>query len=229
MTTAAQLQRAIGAVPDGLWGPQSKAALLAHFTNPQANAITDADVGAAAARLGCSARQIRAVWQVEAGRHGFDRAGMPKMLYERHKFHRLTAGQWTPATFSLAQAGGYSIDDDHNGVGDSWDKLSAAIATGAIDAAFQSCSWGAFQIMGEWWDELDFVSPYALAWSCAQSEGDQLELFVRFVEYNRLTDELRALTSTPGTCAAFAAAYNGPGFRKFAYDEKLAHAMETLP
>lgn len=223
--TIRDLQYAIGVVADGVWGPRSKAALLSQFTNRDANRLTDADFAAAAARLCCSIRQIRAVHQVEAASSGFDRAGLPKILYERHKFHRLTGGQWSPSTFSQAQGGGYTIDADNNGIGDSWDKLSAAIATGAVDAAFQSCSWGAFQVMGEWWDELDYSSPYALAWACAQSEGDQLELFVRFIEHNGLADELRRIDIMPANCAPFAAAYNGPAYRKFEYDRKIAEAM----
>jgi hypothetical protein len=34
-----------------------------------------------------------------------------------------------------------------------------------------------------------------------------------------------ALTSNPATCRAFAAAYNGPGYRANRYDEKLAERM----
>lgn len=223
--TITDLQRVIGTPPDGIWGPKSKAALLAHFTNREANALMEADFAAAAARLGCSVRQIKAVRQVEAARSGFDAAGLPKILYERHRFHKLTGGRWSPSQFSMAQAGGYSVDQDSNGIGDSWDRLSAAIATGAVDAAFQSCSWGAFQVMGEWWDELGYPSPYALAWTCAQSEGDQLDLFMRYVEFNGLAEALRRIDADPANCVSFASLYNGPAFRRFGYDRKLAEAM----
>lgn len=229
MGSIVQLQEAIGTAIDGMWGPKSKAALLAHFTNREANALTPADFTAAASRLGCSSRQIRAVCRVEAAASGFDGEGLPKILFERHKFHRATSGEFSPATFSMPAAGGYTRDADHNGIGDSWDKLSAAIATGYVDAAFQACSWGAFQVMGEWWDELGYPSPYALAWTCVQSEGDQLELFLRYIEHFELADEVRAITSNPATCIGFAAAYNGPAFRKYAYHVKIAQMMENMP
>jgi lysozyme family protein len=45
------LQRRIGAADDGVFGRQSKAALLACFTNKHANALTDSDIAYAAARL----------------------------------------------------------------------------------------------------------------------------------------------------------------------------------
>lgn len=213
----ATLQQAIGTTPDGRWGPASSAALVAHFTNRQANAISTADMAAAAAKLGCSLAQVRAVRDVEAAGSGFDAHGRPKILYERHKFHRITGGRFSPSPFSQSVRGGYDVS--------SWDKLNAAIGTGEVDAAFQSCSWGAFQVMGEWWDELGYPSPYAMAWTCAQSEGDHLEMLVRYIEHFGLQDELRALSSSPVSCRAFAAAYNGAGYRANRYDEKLAARM----
>lgn len=220
-----QLQRQIGTGTDGKWGTRSKQALLAHFSNRQANSISPTDMASMAARLGCSLLQLQAVRAVEAGGNGFDAAGRPKILFERHKFHRATAGRFSPAWFSQSASGGYSTDANDNGVNDSWDKLSDAIATGAVDAAFMACSWGAFQIMGDWWDELGYPSPYAMAWSCAQSEGDHLELFGRYIAFHRLQDELRAVTSNPETCRAFAAAYNGPGYARFDYHTKIARRM----
>lgn len=224
----AALQQAIGTPADGLWGPASKAALLEHFSNRHANALLPSDFQAAAVRLGVSARQVRAVRQVEAARSGFDAAGRPKILFERHKFHRATGGRFSPATFSRSASGGYTLDADHNGIGDSWDKLSAAIATGEVDAAFMACSWGAFQVMGDWWDELGYISPYALAWSCVQSEGDQLELMLRYIEHFALQDEFQRIASSPASCAPFAAAYNGPRYALQGYHIKLAAAMEHM-
>lgn len=223
--TIADLQRRIGTAPDGIWGPHSRRALLAHFTNTDANTISPADMAATARRLGCSLLQLQAVRRVEAAGSGFDRAGRPKILFERHKFHRMTGGRFSPTWFSQSAWGGYTIDANQNGVNDNWDKLSDAIATGAVDAAFQSCSWGAFQIMGEWWDELKYPSPYAMAWTSAQSEGDHLEMFARYIEHFGLQDELRAITSNPETCKPFAAGYNGPQFARNQYHIKIAREM----
>lgn len=223
--TIKDLQRRIGAAEDGRFGPLSRAALLATFTNRQANALNDADIADAAARLGATTRQIRAVRQVEAAGRGFDKAGMPKILFERHLFHRMTGGRFSPARFSQSKGGGYTNDANSDGIVDSWDRLCEATATGEVDAAFQACSWGLFQVLGQWWDELAYPSPFAMAWTTAQSEGDQLDLFIRYVEHFGLTDELRQISPNPVTCRPFAAAFNGPGYRAFAYDEKLAGAM----
>lgn len=215
--TIAQLQQEIGVNPDGVWGPKSQAVFAEHFTNRAANALGESDFAGAAARLGCSVPQIKAVASVEANGAGFDPQGRPKILFERHKFHRFTGGKFSVCYFSNRDPGGYGTD--------SWTKLNGAIATGSVDAAFMSASWGAFQVMGQYWSDLGYPSPYALAWTCAQSEGDQLELMVRYVERFGLADELRAVSSRAASCAPFAAGYNGPEFRKNAYDTKLAKAM----
>jgi hypothetical protein len=168
--TIIELQGLIGARPDGVWGEKSKAALLAAFANRNAPAITAADIAATAKRLGCP-RQLDAVRAVESAGRGFDTDGRPKRLFERHKFHRFTGGRFSPSAFSQSAAGGYSLDADGNGINDNWDKLSAAIATGEVDAAFMATSWGAFQIMGEWWDALGYASPFAMALACVASEA----------------------------------------------------------
>lgn len=221
----AELQRRVGAAPDGQWGARSKAALLAAFANTSAVAITPPDLAGVAARLGCSVDQLQAVRKVEAAGAGFDRDGRPKILFERHKFHAFTAGRFSPAAFSQSVAGGYTVDADRNGIDDSWDRLSAAIATGAVDAAFMACSWGAFQVMGQWWDALGYAGPYEMAASSVRGEPDQLDMLVRYVLHFRLQGALRAISRDPATCRAFAAAYNGPGYARYRYDERLAAAM----
>lgn len=219
------LQRRIGVAEDGIFGSISRRALFAHFMNREANAINERDLADAARTLGASLKQIRAVVAVEAAGNGFDKNGMPKILYERHLFHRMTGGRYSPSSFSQSKAGGYTNDANRDGIVDSWDRLCEAIATGEVDVAFQSCSWGAFQVLGQWWDELGYPSPYSMAWTSVQSEGDHLEMFIRYIQVFGLADELRRLSTNPADCAPFARAYNGPAYKVNSYDVKLARAM----
>lgn len=223
----AELQAAIGAAADGVWGPKSKAALLGYLRNVSAPLIGPADLSGAATAIGCSILQIRAIWRVESGGRGFDSAGRPKILFERHKFHRFTGGRFSPAPFSQSAAGGYSRDADGNGVLDAWDRLSDAIATGEVDAAFMAASWGAFQIMGEWWDELGYASPFAMACACVPGEAGHLDMLVRFIRQFELEDEAKAITSNPDNCRRFAAAYNGKDYARGDYHRKLAKEMSA--
>jgi len=212
------LQKAIGAKPDGIWGENSRKALLAAFTNPAPAKLSTADAKTYAGRLKVTPKQLAAVAIVEAGGSGFDKAGRPKILFERHKFHKYTGGKYSVCTFSNPQRGGYDES--------SWDKLTGAIVTGAIDAAFMACSWGKFQVLGEYWDDFHYDSPFALAFSQVSGENGHYDLLCRYIEFNRLQDEMAALSTNPETCRAFARAYNGPSYRDFDYHVKLAKAMK---
>lgn len=216
MTTVQELQTAIGTKPDGAFGELSRKALVTHFVNASPAKVTDGQIAAIALRLGCSAKQIRAVGQVESSGSGFDRDGRPKILFERHIFHRLTGGVWSPSLFSQSDAGGYSVD--------SWVKLGAACAKDP-DAAFSACSWGKFQVLGTYWDRFGFQSPYALAYSTVTGEAAHYELLALYVEKFGLADELRALSIDSATCRAFAKGYNGPAYEAGGYHLKLAAAM----
>lgn len=210
------LQQLVGAKIDGQWGPASRMMLLAHFTNLQAPAATPADIDACASRLNCTPKQLRAVAKVESAGAGFDKQGRPKILFERHIFHRLTDGRYSQTAYSSPVSGGYSED--------SWSKLSAACARD-VDAAFSSASWGRFQVMGMHWSKLGYSSPYALAHSTVKGEAAHYDLLARFIIAFGLADELRRLSTDPDDCAPFARLYNGPGYRKNSYDTKLAGAM----
>lgn len=212
----AELQKAIGAVPDGQWGPASRAALLAHFTDTTPMLVSTVEMQAVADMLGCTLKQIAAVASVESRGSGFDRYGRPKILYERHIFHRITGGGFSPASFSQQAYGGYGED--------SWAKLALAAGKNP-DAAFSACSWGRFQVMGMHWRTLGYASAFALAASCIGGEAGHFTLLARFIQANGLTDELRRISSNPADCAPFARAYNGADFKRNNYDTKLARAM----
>ncbi|MBU6268002.1 MAG: DUF3380 domain-containing protein [Sphingomonadales bacterium] len=213
------LQKAIGAGADGIWGEKSRQALLNAFTNAAPAPLGNADAKAFAKRLGVSVRQLAAVATVESAGGGFDKAGRPKVLFERHKFHGFTGGKYSICDFSNPQRGGYEVS--------SWDKLCGAIVTGEVDAAFMSCSWGKFQVLGQYWSDFHYESPFQLAFSQVASESAQYELLCRYVEFFRLQDEMAAMTTDPETCRAFAKAYNGPGYRDFDYHTKLAKAIKA--
>lgn len=211
------LQRAIGTTPDGQWGPASRAAMLDKFTNKSAPAITPGQMQAFADRLGVSLRQLAAVARVESSGGAFDEWGRPKILYERHKFHGLTGGKWSVTFWSNPQRGGYG---EH-----SWDKLLMACGKDP-DAAFSSCSWGKFQVMGMHWKALGYSSPYALAQSTVTAEAAHYDLLARFIERNNLAQAMRSISTDPEDCRAFARAYNGKDYAAGAYHLKLAKAMK---
>lgn len=201
---------------DGQAGPATRAAIVAAFTNTAAPAVTPAEIGTFAAEIGCTTKQLNAIATVESAGGGFDAHGRPKILFERHYFWRLTQGHYGLTSFSNQQSGGYSED--------SWEKLGLAAGKDP-DAAFASASWGKFQIMGAHWNALGFSSALGMAYFMSRGEAGHYTALVRFIEANRMVDKVKALSTNPADCAAFAKAYNGPGYRQNRYDEKLAAAM----
>lgn len=201
---------------DGRCGPQTRTAISATFSSFNAPAVNDNDLTVLASRLGCTVKQIKAVAKVESGGSAFDKAGRPKMLFERHKFHHLTSGRHSPASFSNPKGGGYDED--------SWDKLTRAACVDA-DAAFASASWGRFQVLGMHWKALGYVSPLGMAYSTVESEGGHYDMLARYIEHFGLKKAIAQLSTDPRSNELFARLYNGPQFKRFSYDTKLAAAM----
>lgn len=202
---------------DGVFGPQSRAALFAVFSNKAAKSVSPFDIAAFAKRLCVSEKQLKAVAAIESGGAGFDREGRPSILFERHYFHRLTDGKYSPTVFSDPKSGGYLFP--------SWEKLALACSRN-VDSAFASASWGKFQIMGAHWHKLGYASPLEMAYSMVGSEAAHYEALCRYVEVMGLRSAMQAISTDPKTCIAFARGYNGPQYRKYDYDVKLANAMK---
>lgn len=201
---------------DGAAGPKTRAAILQVFTNRNAPAVTAAEIKAFAKRMGITEKQMRAIATVESGGAGFDDRGRPKILFERHVFHRQTSGRHSPQPWSSGAAGGYGED--------SWAKLTAAASVNPV-AAFASTSWGKFQIMGFHAISMRYENPLDLAYSTVLSEAAHYEALCRFILTNSLDDEARRLSANPEDCRPFARGYNGTGYERNDYHVKLARAM----
>ena len=219
-----ELQRRIGATPDGVFGPASRAALFATLANLHAPAATQADFERVAADLGAAPKMIMAVRKVEAPRGAFDDEGRPSILFERHVFARSTAppGRFNGSHPALSGkpygAGGYGPFSAQ------YMRLAAACALDP-GAAFKACSWGAFQVLGENAEALHYDSAFDMAIALTVSEAAHLDCFARFVKANGLVDELRACRAgDAASCIPFVKRYNGPGFAEFGYHRKLAES-----
>lgn len=222
------LQQWLGAhgqpvVVDGICGPKTRNAIIAAFTNPCASAVSESEIEALSARLGCTPKQLRAVGMVESGGSAFDRLARPKILFERHLFHRFTGGAYAPAIYSNVNGGGYNED--------SWEKLTLA-ACKDVEAAFSAVSWGKFQVLGAhacgaWPKFLDlgYESALEMAYATVTSEAAHFDMLARYIEKAGLSRALRSLSVDPDQNRAFAAGYNGPKYYQFDYHNKLARAM----
>lgn len=178
--------------------------------------MTPAGIARAAALIGCDVRTLRAVIAVEAASAGFLPDGRPKILFERHWFHRLTNGKYdqlAPAV-SSAKPGGYGPPDKE------YLRLYTALQLDA-DAAVQSASWGLGQIMGFNWKLCGEKSLLGFFLAMHNNEDSQLMLMANFIRSVGAGDELQRRD-----WKGFARIYNGPLYARNKYDEKLAAAWE---
>lgn len=220
--------RGASLVVDGKPGPATRSAILNVFINKNAPAITPQDINQIAARLGGTPRQVAAVAKVESAGGGWDDAGRLKCLYERHyAWRRLRV---VIPFLSNPTPGGYTVDADKDNINDSWEKV-ADLAMRSPIAAFESASFGKFQIMGahasadpKRKDQVVYQgTAIDFAWWLTRSERNHYEALARFIEVNGLTKAFRSLSTDPSDCLAFARGYNGKGQK--GYDRKLAEAM----
>lgn len=217
-TELAELGTYHGAI-DGLFGPKSKAALIAALALGPDTALCPQDIARAAGDLRAPEAAIRAVWNVEAAGAGFQN-GLPKILPEPHRFSKLTGGKWdashpdlswptwTPGRYPTTQAACYA-------------QLAKMVALDT-DAGLKACSYGAFQILGENFAACGYPTAWEMVCGLSMTEGQQLDAFVCFLRARRLDAPLRQLD-----WEAFAGGYNGTASRLNRYAEKLEAAYRA--
>ena len=179
------------------------------------------ELAAIAADLGVSVSAFRAVVAVEAAGSGFDKAGRPKALFERHHFFKHL--KVAPALLQRAEAEGLAYSK--------WGSKPYPKGSDAVyseieracrineEAALLSTSWGLGQVMGSNYKMVGCPSVQDMVKEAAESEAGQLRQMAGFIKSAKLVTALKNLD-----WVAFAKGYNGPGYAKNAYDKKLAQA-----
>ena len=171
--------------------------------------------------LGCPVAHIKAVCKVEAPRGGFDSENRPVILFEAHKFSKKTGGiydqsypgissrVWNRHLYSGSNAGEHA-------------RLGLAVSLDR-DAALESASWGAPQILGENYAECGYDSLQDFINAMYRSERSQLEAFVGFIQH----DHIKVMALQKGEWSTFARRYNGPRYAENQYHTKLAAAAKA--
>lgn len=177
--------------------------------------LTKEDLARNAKALGVPVAAIQAVLTVEAPRGGFQADGQVSILFERHKFSKLTGGRFDKSHPDLSNKvrGGYGKYSEQHG------KLQRAVELDR-DAALMATSWGKPQILGENFREAGCKTLQDFINQMHENEGSQLDLMAAFIKAN--PKRLKALQSLDWT--EFARLYNGSAFRENAYHTKLAAA-----
>lgn len=208
-----------GLTPDGIVGPKTMAALF------PASKLTEGDYAEAAEALAVKVCAVKAVTAVESRGSGFLVDGRPVILFERHIMRRrlLASGRDVAALQATMPDVVNSLPGGYEGGPREHGRLVRAKAIDPV-CAIESASWGLFQVMGYHWRTLGYQSAGEFERQMGESEGRQLDLFVRFVLENS------AIHTALQQCrwADFARLYNGPGFEKNKYDQRLAAAFSKF-
>ena len=178
--------------------------------------LTESDFESAALELLCDVPAIKAVCEVEAPHGGFLSDGLPVILFERHKFYQFTKGKFYGQAPDICnpERGGY-IGNPHE-----WARFDKAAKLDR-HAAMMSASYGKFQIMGFNFEACGFSSVEEFFEAMHESEAAHLNAFVKFIKARGLDDDLRL-----HNWQTFARVYNGPGYRKNQYDQRIAAAYQ---
>jgi hypothetical protein len=153
-----------------------------------------------------------AVLSVETSGCGFLPDRRPKILFERHVFHRLTNGRFDSVApdISAPSSGGYGQSGAPQYL-----RLEAARQLDE-NAALQSASWGLGQIMGENHKAAGFDDVKDMVAAMVASEDGQLQAMAKFIDTSAMAPALRNRDWT-----LFARRYNGPNFAQNNYDGQL--------
>lgn len=180
--------------------------------------FTAEGIALAAKRLGVDVPTVRAVAEVESNGQGFLPDGRPKILFERHIFSRLTDRKFDAGhpDISNPDLGNY------DGGAAEYNRLYRALQLDA-EAAVQSASFGAFQILGMNWKLCGERSLHGFVFAMHHDADAHLHLFTSFVLNRGIADELQRKD-----WSGFAKVYNGPNYSAGHYDSKLAAAYTRL-
>jgi len=195
----------------GLGRPMSEAGMAAALSAMGLDPVADLPV-------------LWSVLTVESRGFGFQPDRRPKILFERHIFHRETGGRFAGAAPDLcAPSGGGYI-----GGAPEYERLGRALALLKAagvqpEAALRSASWGMGQVMGFNAIAAGFGSAADMVARMCEGEDAQLLAMARFIAANRLNRHLASRD-----WAAFARGYNGPEFWKNQYDVKLKGAYDRF-
>jgi hypothetical protein len=160
-----------------------------------------------------------AVIQVESSGAGYIADRRPKILFERHLFHRATGGRFDSShpNISGPTSGGYGPGGAHQ-----YDRLAVALDLDP-EAALESASWGLGQVLGSNFAVAGFNDVEDMVAKMVHSERQQLLGMFNFIDGNGLGRHLRNKNWTK-----FAFGYNGPLAEQNGYPDKLRAAFETF-
>lgn len=188
--------------------------------------LTEQDYREVAAELGIEVAAIKAVVDIETGkkRQGFWKNGKAIINFDsaiyrayapKHGVNLAEARKSHPIIFQRPNIKKYGSQQAAQ-----YARLEAAMEIDRA-SALESCFWGMFQLGGFNWKLCGCKSVDEFCELINKSERDQLELFAAFCKARNL---VRFIDKKDW--AGFSLRYNGPGYKKYKYDTRMASLYE---
>jgi len=184
-------------------------------------------------KFGVELAAVKAVNQVESSGKGFLVIGKPRILFEGHVFwSELKKRNLNPNNL-------LSIENQdilyekwtkkyYRGGAGEYERLEKAAGIFNLpevkEAAFCSASWGAFQIMGYHFKNLGYNSIDSFVSAMFEHEREHLVAFGKFISMKSFSGKKLLNWLIEKNWEKFAEGYNGSGYKKNKYDEKLKAA-----
>lgn len=171
--------------------------------------ISTDEVAALAKDFGIELNILKAVMIVESSNRGFDpRTGKILIQFEPFHFKRMTKAV---------------IENGVEGQTKEWQAFEKAAKIN-LEVAQKSTSWGLGQIMGFNYELAGYDTVHKMVNEFQLSEYFQVKGMLNFIKSRKLM-----YTSLQRKeWATFAKLYNGPQYKKFNYDTKLAEAYSRI-
>ena len=217
-------QASKGLTPDGIVGPKTWLKLIEN--DLKSGALTDADYIKAAIELNVEVAVLKAIKTVESGGKALQN-GIPTMLFEGHIFWKQLQARkidpskyvkgnenilyktWTKVHYTGRNSGEYA-------------RLQKAIKINEA-AAYESASYGMFQIMGMHYKTCGYNSAKEFYEALCKSEDAHFYAFIKFIKAKGIVPYMQKKD-----WAKIAYLYNGSGYKANKYDIKLANAYNKF-
>lgn len=220
-------------VVDGVVGLKTWMKLIEkenQIIKPNDKLLSEKDLLDFADLYGLELAAVKAVNQIESSGKGFLAFGKPRILFEGHVFWKeLKKREIEPNSFlnSLSQDVLYEkwTKKYYKGGEGEYERMEKAAHISALpgtkEAAYCSASWGAFQIMGYNFKNLGYSSIDAWVSAMSDHEREHLAAFGKFISMKSISGKKLVDWLKEKNWAKFAEGYNGTGYKKNKYDEKL--------
>lgn len=194
--------------------------------------ITEAHYEKLAADLNVEKEVLKAVAIVESKGEWFvnDEAGRrrAKILLERHKMYRHLRRKISQERLSsLVRQYPRVIYPEYGEYGSEREQFRKLEIAKSIDetAAIKSCSWGEFQVLGEYFKNGGYSTPQELEIAMNQFS---LQQFLYFQSYLKITKPQVVKNMRVKNWGKIAFYYNGSDYKRNAYDAKMECEYERL-